>query len=148
MLGSDFYQSVENVSFIIAAIIVVGLTIAHINVHIINTNVPFVRPIDSARAAEGLPTEVTLTPEDFRDNPDLAEIFDVTDVNNDLTINLEGNDHLNFADNLENIHNQGLLRQENLNDNLNIVENLMATIDLNYLMEIYQVIEAFFSTFF
>ena len=190
MLGSDFYQSVVNVRLILAVVIVVGLTIAHINIHIINANAPFVRPIDSARAAEGLPTEVTLTAEDFRNNPELADIFDVTD-GNDLTFNLEGEDHSNFADNLENIHNQNLLRQENLNENLNenfnIVENLdniqgilipengfrgyqlflefvpgrleyylnpdnleniMATIDLNYLIGIYQGIEAFFSAFF
>jgi hypothetical protein len=55
--------------------------------------------IDAARAQEGLPNEVTLTAEDFRQNPELAEIFDITDIdNNNLDINLETNEFVQLQE--------------------------------------------------
>jgi len=51
------------------------------------------RPIDAGRAAEGLPTDVTLTPEDLVNNPELIEIFDIDNVDENVNIILESNEH-------------------------------------------------------
>jgi hypothetical protein len=55
-----------------------------------------VTKVEAARAQQGLPSEVTITPEDLRLNPELADIFDVTNVNNPINISLETNAHLEY----------------------------------------------------
>jgi|ERR1700748_899278 uncharacterized protein (DUF58 family) len=59
------------------------------------------RPIDAGRVEEGLPTDVALTPEDFRNNPELLEMFEITDADNNLEFNLESNEHFEIVENLE-----------------------------------------------
>lgn len=44
---------------------------------------------EAARAQQGLPSEVTITPEDFRLNPELVDILDVSGVNESVNISLE-----------------------------------------------------------
>jgi len=56
------------------------------------------RQIDTTRVDAGLPTDVTLTPEDFRANPELAEIFEITDTENDLNLILESQEHLEMIE--------------------------------------------------
>jgi len=82
------------------------------------------RQIDTSRVNAGLPTDVTLTPEDFRANPELAEIFDVTDTENNLDIALESQEHLEM------------------------LETQYADISYNNLMALFDAIEAFISYFF
>jgi hypothetical protein len=67
------------------------------NIYFIN------REIDANRTGQGLPTEVSLTPEDFRDNPELAEIFEVSDLDTNLDLNLETNEHLNVQEHLDGV---------------------------------------------
>ncbi len=55
-----------------------------------------VTQVDAARAQKGLPSEVTITPEDFRLNPELVDILGVTDVKNPINITLETNAHLEY----------------------------------------------------
>jgi len=82
-----------------------------------------VRQVDTTRLHEGLPTDVTLTPEDFRAQPELAEIFDVTDTNTNLDIALENNEHYEF------------------------IQNQFAAVDYDNLMTLFEIIEAFFTSF-
>ncbi len=58
-----------------------------------------VRQEDTTRVEEGLPTDVTLSPEDFAANPELAEIFGITDTNVNLDIALESNEHFEAVQN-------------------------------------------------
>jgi len=57
------------------------------------------RQIDTTRVNEGLPTDVTITQEDFRNNPELAEIFGVSDTETDFNVNLESQQHLEMMEN-------------------------------------------------
>jgi len=57
------------------------------------------RQIDTTRVNEGLPTDVTITQEDFRNNPELAEIFGVSNTENDFNVNLESQAHLEMLEN-------------------------------------------------
>jgi hypothetical protein len=68
-----------------------------------------IRQIEAARTQENLPNEVTLTPEDFAANPELAEIFEVTDVDQNLDINLQTNEHLEIQE-----HHDLLVQEENV----------------------------------
>jgi hypothetical protein len=78
----------------VTTVIGVGLFITtHYSLGVINNNLVRERIIDSTRVEEGLPTDITLTPEDFRLNPQLAEIFEVTDTTRNLDIALESNEH-------------------------------------------------------
>jgi hypothetical protein len=82
--------------------IFVTLTAAIVTVGISGLTISFyvnrIRVAESARVQEGLPNEVTLTPEDFRQNPELVEIFEVTDVDNNLNLHLETVEHLEYLD--------------------------------------------------
>jgi len=79
------------------------------------------RQVDTTRVNQGLPTDITLTPEDFRAHPELAEIFEVEDTENNLNLNLESQEYLE------------MLESQHTDRNLN---NLMALIEA---------IEAFFT---
>jgi len=86
------------------SIMVVGVAFTLINNNLANINnvQNFVqeRVVDSTRVHEGLPTDITLTPEDFRNHPELAEMFGVTDINNNLNLVLESNNHFETMRNL------------------------------------------------
>jgi len=79
------------------------------------------RQVDTTRVNQGLPTDITLTPEDFRAHPELAEIFEVEDTENNLNLTLESQEYLE------------MLESQHTDRNLN---NLMALIEA---------IEAFFT---
>jgi uncharacterized protein YpuA (DUF1002 family) len=120
------------------AISVIGITFCIINRYREIGNVGMERPIDTTRVHEGLPTDVTLTPEDFRANPELAEIFGVADTDNNLDILLESNEHFQQVENqLNAVENQ-----------LNAVENQLNAVDFNNLMPLYDVIVDFISNYF
>jgi len=55
-----------------------------------------VRQVEAVRAQDGLPSEVTITPEDLRLNPELADILGITDLNNNVNVALETNAHLEY----------------------------------------------------
>jgi hypothetical protein len=48
------------------------------------------------RAEEGINSGVTLTPEDFRQNPELAEMLNITGVEEEININLETQEQVEF----------------------------------------------------
>jgi hypothetical protein len=118
-------QNFDNYNYIAISlaitVTILGLTFCLINSLREFDNVVMERQIDTTRVIEGLPTDFTLTPEDFRANLELVEIFGVTD--NNLNIILESNEHFE------------------------LVKNQFATIDYNNLMTLYEVIEAFISYF-
>lgn len=88
--------------------------------------------IDTTRVDEGLPTDMTLTPEDFLANPELAEIFGVTDDNTNLDLMLESNEHF------EEVQNQ---IATNNNDNLPTSYDIF---DFDYLDSLYDYYEIMF----
>jgi uncharacterized protein (DUF58 family) len=108
---------------IVLSVTVIGMTILTMKYfhHMDGVNVE--RQIDTTRVNAGLPTDVTLTPEDFRNNPELAEIFDVSDTETDFDIALESQEHLEM------------------------LENQYADISYNNFMAILDAIEAFISYF-
>lgn len=77
--------------------VTIAFTVVNITIYIIR-NIHY-NQIESTRVNEGLPTDVTLTSEDFRDNPELAEIFDVSDTENALDVNLESQEQLEILEN-------------------------------------------------
>jgi hypothetical protein len=84
-----------------------------------------IRQIEAERTQENLPNEVTLTPEDFAANPELAEIFEVTDVDQNLDLNLQTNEHLEIQE-----HHDLLVQEENV---MTIAEAFV-TAAFNYLI--------------
>jgi len=118
--------NLENYTALAVTVTVIGITFTLFNSYgyLNDYNIHRPRPVDTARAQEGLPTEVTLTPEDFMRNPELAQIFEGVDVNENLDLLLESNEHYEQ------------------------VENQYAAIDHNNLMEFYDVVEAFISALF
>jgi len=67
-----------------------------------------VKQVEAARAQKGLPSEVTITPEDLRLNPELADILGITDLNDNVNVALETNAHLEyiqFQETIVNHHN-------------------------------------------
>ena len=108
---------------IVLSVTVIGMTILTMKyIHHMN-GVNVERQIDTTRVNAGLPTDVTLTPEDFRNNPELAEIFDVSDTETDLDLALESQEHLEM------------------------LENQYADISYNNFMALLDAIEAFISYF-
>jgi uncharacterized Zn finger protein len=106
------------------AITIIGITFCLINSYREFDNVVMERQIDTTRVHEGLPTDITLTPEDFRTHPELVEIFGLSDTDNNLHLILESNEH--FEE----------------------VQNQFAAIDYNALMTIYEIVDAFLSSLF
>ena len=56
-----------------------------------------VSKVEAARAEKGLPSEVTITPEDLRLNPELVDILGITDLNNNVNVALETKAHLEYT---------------------------------------------------
>jgi hypothetical protein len=124
MLNFLAFQNFDHFTTLAVSITVIGITFSLINNLRQFNNVILERQIDTARVHEGLPTDMTLTPEDFTNHPELAEIFGVTDTNSNLNLILESNEHFEQ------------------------VENQLAAIDYNNLITLYEVVEAFITSFF
>jgi hypothetical protein len=54
--------------------------------------------VDVVRVAEGLPTDVTITPQDFKDNPELAQIFEVSDTSQNLDLIIQSDEHFQMVE--------------------------------------------------
>jgi hypothetical protein len=101
-------QTSEHLLILSVAITVVGVGITLINNYNNNynynlaelDNVVRERVVDFTRVQEGLPTDLTLTPEDFINNPGLAEMLDVTNTDNNFDLVLESNEHFEAMQNL------------------------------------------------
>ena len=116
--------NMDNYQTICFAITAIAITFCLINNFRNFDNVTMVRQIDTTRVHEGLPTDITLTPQDFRTHPELAQIFGVTDPDNtNLDIALESHEHFER------------------------VENQLANINYDNLMTFYDILEAFFQSF-
>jgi len=63
-------------------------------------NVVRERVIDPTRVNEGLPTDLTFIPEDFINNPGLAEMLGVTNTDTNFDLVLESNEHFEAMQNL------------------------------------------------
>jgi len=85
-----------------------------------------VRQVEAVRAQDGLPSEVTITPEDLRLNPELVEILDISDLNNNVNVALETNAHLEY-----------IQFQETMMDHHNLMEEIVSYIyHLHFLEDI------------
>jgi hypothetical protein len=92
-----------------------------------------VRQVEAVRAQDGLPSEVTITPEDLRLNPELADILEITDLNNNVNVALETNAHLEY-----------IQFQETMIDHQNFLENLVVYIyNLHFLEDFFTFISLF-----
>jgi len=88
---------ISNSTYVVSSIYILGIGLVFLYVlsngpKTIPTPTDATRPRDPARLAEDLPTDVALTPEDFRNDPELLDMFEITDVNN-VNIILESNEH-------------------------------------------------------
>ncbi len=45
-----------------------------------------------------LPNKIILTPEEFKQDPDLLELFGITDIDNNLDLTIETNEHLEYLE--------------------------------------------------
>jgi hypothetical protein len=116
---------IDNLSITVTTFISLGIAYK-VYRSITNSNhINRMRQLEAERTQEGLPNEVTLTPEDFAANPELAEIFEITDVDQNLDLNLQTNDHLD----LQEEHNL-LLHDENV---MTIAEAFVTAI-FNYII--------------
>ena len=95
LLFGPFDNYLQNLNMLTVGITFVGLTYYVVYSYAVfnYNNLDMVRPIDASRVEEGLPTDLAFTAEDLRDNPELAEMFEITDVNNGLQLALESNAH-------------------------------------------------------
>jgi hypothetical protein len=118
MLINLYTLNQDNFMILICALTFLGLTYTVIHSYRTLNNATMVSQIDTTRVNEGLPTDMSLTPEDFAANPELAEIFGITDTNTNLDVTLESNEHF------EQVQNQIAI---NNNDNL----------DEDYFMSLY-----------
>jgi hypothetical protein len=107
-LNLIFNQSFHNVSIIVGTVVSIGLAYKFYISYTEWTLFNRVRQVEAARALEGLPSDVTITPEDLRLNPDLADILGVTDVSQNINIALETSAHLDYLQFQETILNQSL----------------------------------------
>lgn len=90
-------------------------------------NNPMINQIDTTRVNEGLPTDMTISPEDFAADPELAEIFGITENNTMLNVNLESNEYFEEVQNqIEIINRENIMNAIN---NLNNGDPLMSLYD-------------------
>jgi hypothetical protein len=83
-LAPDF---IYNSSYVVSSVFVLGIGLVFLYVlsngpKTIPTPTDATRPRDPARLAENLPTDVAISPEDFRNDPELLDVFEITDINN------------------------------------------------------------------
>jgi len=89
--------------------------------------------VEAARAQDGLPSEVTITPEDLRLNPELADILGITDLNSNVNVALETNAHLDY-----------IQFQETVADQQNMIEHIVSYIyNFDFLEDIATIISFF-----
>jgi hypothetical protein len=91
--------NLDNILILCYTITFLGVTYNVIIRYIALNNATMVSEIDTTRVNEGLPTDMSLTPEDFAADPELAEIFGITDTNTNLDIALESNEHFEQVQN-------------------------------------------------
>ena len=91
--------NLDNALILCYTVVFLGLTYHVIITYRALYNATMVSEIDTTRVNEGLPTDMSLTPEDFAANPELAEIFGITDTNTNLDIALESNEHFEQVQN-------------------------------------------------
>jgi hypothetical protein len=89
-LSNQSYELIVTASFTVTFVAITCCFVKSLGVF---GNVTIDRPIDITRVQEGLPTDVTITPEDFRNHPELAEILEVGDTDVNLDLILESNEH-------------------------------------------------------
>lgn len=146
----NYMDNVVTVGYTIAFICITLMLIQHYRTIINN---PVVRPIDTTRVNEGLPTDISLSPEDFAADPELAEIFGITDNNTTLDFTLESDEHFeqvqidieaqnreNIINALNDLNNGDYLL--NLYDDLTMTFNFFIHVDypgllFNYLLSVY-----------
>jgi hypothetical protein len=114
----------DNLVILAITISVLGLTFSIIRSYSQYIDITRLSQMDPSRIQEGLPTNVTLTPEDFRANPELAEIFEITDTNANLDVALESNQHFEA------------------------IQNQIAAGTYDNLLALYDVVVAYLSSFF
>jgi len=108
-LNYIFNQTFNSVSIIVATAVSVTLTYKFYFYITELTLLNRVRQVEAARAQEGLPSEVTITTEDLRLNPELADILGVTDVTNNINVALETSAHLDYIQFQETIYTHNLI---------------------------------------
>jgi len=95
-LHQIFQQALGSVSLMIVAAVSVGASYYTYVCYTETTLFNRVRQVEATRAQEGLPSEVIITPEDLRLNPELVDILGITDLNNNVNVALETNAHLDY----------------------------------------------------
>jgi hypothetical protein len=141
MLNLLFNQNnIDNTVIIISVgIASVGLALSWYNGYTANYLLSRVRQVEASRAEENLPNEVTLTPEDFKQNPELAEILEVTDVDNNLNLQLETIEHIEHLE-----HQDAAFK---FLDNIEVIGGYFSTV-LNFVHETFTFLyENFFYLF-
>jgi hypothetical protein len=133
-------QNFNSLLIISVTIAVIGVSLTLINSYTEFDDVTGERVIDTTRVHEGLPTDVTLTPEDFINHPELAEMFDVTNTNKNLDLVLESNEHFEETRDLAVDH-------ENINSLLDMITDFYFFYN-DYLFTIVNVVKDLFSSFF
>ena len=98
MLKILFNSNFDDYIIIASTIAAVGLAFSLYNSYTEHKIINRINQVEAAREQEGLPNNVTLTPEDFRQNPELAEIFN-TDTDKNLNLNLETIEHIELIEN-------------------------------------------------
>jgi hypothetical protein len=88
-LNLIFSNSYGTISLIFTATVSAVITYKFYNYDKEITLLNRLTKVEAVRAEKGLPSEVTITPEDFRLNPELVDILDVTGVNESVNISLE-----------------------------------------------------------
>src|ERR1700742_3967717 len=126
-------NGMSSVAIIAAAAVSVGVAYKFYVHYTETTLFNRVLQVETARAQNNLPSEVTITPEDLRLNPELAEILEITDLNNNVA--LETNAHLEYAQ-----------FQETMVVHQNLLENIVTYVyHLHFLEDIATFISLFIS---
>jgi hypothetical protein len=92
-------NNIDNIIILAGTITFVALTFSLYNGYTNYYYLNKVRQEEAVRAQEGLPNDLAFTAEDLRENPELAEMFGVTDVDKGLHLNLQTNAHLEYLEN-------------------------------------------------
>jgi len=104
-----FNKGISGVEIIAATVVCFGVAYKFYNYYTGTILLNRVRQVEAARAQDGLPSEVTITPEDLRLNPELADILEITDLNNNVNVALETNAHLEYTQ-----FQESLMAQQNI----------------------------------
>src|SRR6267378_47173 len=132
-LHQIFQQALGSVSLMIVAAVSVGASYYTYVCYTETTLFNRVRQVEATRAQEGLPSEVIITPEDLRLNPELVDILGITDLNNNVNVALETNAHLEY-----------IQFQETMIEHHNFMEDLVVYIyNLHFLEDIFTYISLF-----